>query len=505
MLARVLALPLILLLTGIAGLSMFVPAIHGTLGGEFHVARSFFYAGTLTLILVALIGIATAGRPPERDPQRQLLSLFGAFLLLPLVMAVPFHEAVRSTSFLNAYVEMVSSLTTTGATVFAEPERLSPVLHLWRAQVAWLGGLLMWVAAAAIMAPMNLGGFEVTASAEPGQGQGRLAQLANAAPPRRILRAAARLAPVYGGLTLALWVTLLIAGETPLVGLVHAMSILSTSGISAVGGTEQAGAGPAGEAVMVLFLLFALTRLTFSTDTMTTARRGLRHDPEFRLALAIATGVPLILFLRHWVGAYEVDEVENLAAALRAFWGSVFTVVSFLTTTGFVSADWAAAQAWSGLETPGLILMGLAIIGGGVATTAGGVKLLRVYALYLNGMREIERLVHPSSVGRATVMSRRLRRRGAFVAWIFFMLFALILALVIVIFAALGSDFEQATVLAVAALSTTGPLIAVAAEQPIALGSLPEAARLVFCVAMILGRLEMLAIIALLSPSLWRR
>ena len=66
----------------------------------------------------------------------------------------------------------------------------------------------------------------------------------------------------------------------------------------------------------------------------------------------------------------------------------MFTVLSFLTTTGFSSSEWGAAQAWSGLETPGVLLMGLSLIGGGVATTAGGVKLLRVFALYQNGLRE---------------------------------------------------------------------------------------------------------------------
>jgi trk system potassium uptake protein TrkH len=216
-------------------------------------------------------------------------------------------------------------------------------------------------------------------------------------------------------------------------------------------------------------------------------------------------GVPLLLFLRHWLGAYDFGEEENLGAALEALWGGVFTVLSFLSTTGFVSADWDAAQSWSGLDTTGLILLGLAIVGGGVATTAGGVKLLRVYALYLNGMREVERLVHPSSVGRASVFSRRLRRRGAFVAWVFFMLFALSLAAVTVLFAALGSDFEEALVLTIAALSTTGPLLTAAAETPISLAELPSDAKLLFAAAMVLGRFELLAIIALMTPQLWRR
>jgi len=146
----------------------------------------------------------------------------------------------------------------------------------------------------------------------------------------------------------------------------------------------------------------------------------------------------------------------------------------------------------------------VALIGGGVATTAGGVKLLRVYALYLNGQREMERLVHPNSVGRAGARSRRIRRQGAFVAWIFFMLFAMTLALVTVVLSAFGLEFEQATILAIAALSTTGPLTQIAGEAPIALNLIAPGAKLVVCAAMVLGRLETLAIIALISPSVWR-
>ena len=176
-----------------------------------------------------------------------------------------------------------------------------------------------------------------------------------------------------------------------------------------------------------------------------------------------------------------------------------------MSTTGFASADWAEAQAWSGLNTPGLILMGLALIGGGVATTAGGVKLLRVYVLYLNGLREMERLVHPSAVASSGGGRRRIQRNGAFIAWIFFMLFALSLAAVTVIFAAFGVGFEDAILLAVAGLSTTGPLIDVAGDGSLRLVDLHDGAKLVFAFAMVLGRFETLAIVALISAETWRR
>ncbi|REC57649.1 TrkH family potassium uptake protein [Rhodosalinus sediminis] len=502
--ARLWQLPLVLLLAGVFCVSMVVPAAVALAAEEYATARAFFYAGLLGTLFVVLVAVARGGRPPERDSVRQLLALLVVFLALPAGLAVPFHEAVRTTSFLNAYVEMVSCLTTTGATLF-EPERLSPALHLWRAQVAWLGGLLIWTAAAAILAPLSLGGFEVTASGEPGRADARQPASAIATPQMRLARAAGRLAPVYAVLTLVLWLLLMAFGEAPMAAAIHAMSTISTSGISEGEGVVGARAGLLPEIAVFAFLFLALSRLTFSSDTLATVRTGLRQDPEFRLGLVIVVAVPLVLFLRHWAGAYEVGQDDSLAEAARALWGASFTVASFLTTTGFVSADWQAAQLWSGLGTPGLVLMGLAILGGGVATTAGGVKLLRIYALYLHGLREMEKLVHPSSVGRAGGFSRRLRRQGAFIAFVFFMLFALSLMVASLVFAAFGSGFEEAMVLAVAGLTTTGPLVVWATEAPVALADLAGGARLAFAGTMVLGRFELLAIVALLSPALWRR
>ena len=501
---RILNQPLFLLLMGIASFSMFLPALHAGLLGSHFEARSFFYAGVLGLLLVTMVALAMSSRTRRRGEMGNLLALFAGFSLLPLQLALPFHEALRTTSYLNAYVEMVSSLTTTGATLF-DPERLSPTLHLWRALVGWMGGLLMWVSAAASLAPLNLGGFEVTATAAPGQSDQMHGRFERADPQRRIVRVPAQLFPVYAGLTLALWIMLAISGDHALVALCHAMSVMATSGISPVGGAQNGGSAITGEAVMALFMLFALSRLTFSTATLNTHRPSIRPAPGFRLGLMIVIAVPLLLFLRHWLATYSTDDEQNLVLALRALWGGVFTTLSFLTTTGFESAHWETARDWSGLDTPGLIFLGLAMIGGGVATTAGGVKLLRVWALYLNGLREMERLVHPSSVGRSVGHSRRVRKQGAYIAWIFFMLFALSLTALAMVFAGFGSSFENAIVLAVSALSTTGPLISIAPETEIVLADLAPVAKLVFCGGMILGRLEMLAIIALLSSDVWRR
>lgn len=503
-LQTLLRLPLFLLLIGLTAASMIVPALYAVVADDLDAARAFFYAGLLGLIAFSLIAVAHAGRQPKLGTMGPLLSMFSAFVLLPVLMSLPFQEALPTTRFINVYFEMVSAFTTTGATMFHNPERLSDTLHLWRAQVGWMGGLMMWIAASAILAPLHLGGFEVTAQAEPGRWAGNSSARAPTDQRARLIRVAKALVPIYAALTLTLWLLLIGSGEVPLVALCHAMSVMATSGISPIGGVPGAGAGIAGEMVMVLFMLFALSRLTFSADTVTATQGSFLTDPEFRIGIGIVIGVPVILFARHFLGAYDVAAMENLSQVFAAFWGAIFTVLSFLTTTGFVSEYWGESQNWSGLETPGLILMGLALIGGGVATTAGGVKLLRVFALYQNGVREMERLVHPHSVSGAGTAGRRLQSNGAFIAWVFFMLFALSLAAICLALTLTGATFEDAMVLSVAMLSTTGPLVEYGPDAPIRLIELSATAKGILCAAMVLGRLETLAIIALLTPDLWR-
>ncbi len=507
-------LPLLVAMMAVSAALMLLPGIHALVMQNFYVARVFFYSALMFGFLTLFLAIAMAGRAQVEDPRRHLLALLGLFTGLPLMLAVPFHQAVLNTSFLNAYVEMVSSLTTTGATLFEDPGRLPPSVHLWRALVGWFGGLIMWVAAVAILAPMALGGFEVHAA--PGDSStgffagnswaaGAARGMDSARTSARLGTYTARLAPLYAGLTLLLWAGLFLAGDTPFVALNHAMSTMATSGISPVGGLSGGGAGRAGEAMVAIFLVFAISRLAFARDGAAGEPRSFVADPEVRLGFAIVVLVTLFLFLRHWIGAYEVDDQGNLRAGLGALWGTAFTVLSFLTTAGFVSADWVGARNWSGLETQGLVLLGLALVGGGVATTAGGAKLLRVYALYKHSLRELERLVLPHSVGGAGNLARHIRSRGAFRAWIFFMLTALSVAGFMLAFSLAGEGFETSMVLTLAGLTTTGPLAQWAAAEPVSYAALATLPKLILSAAMIMGRLETLAIVALLSPDLWRR
>ncbi|MDS9466037.1 potassium transporter TrkG [Paracoccus sp. MBLB3053] len=536
-----LRLPLLVILAGIVALSMILPGAYAHALEMHHLGQAFLSCGGVFLIMSALVGIATADRPRASRPRSVLLTMVGAMTLLPAMMAVPFLLGLRDTGFFNAWWEMISCLTTTGATLYSA-ELLPAPLHLWRSMVGWMGGLFMLVAAVSLLAPLRVGGFEIISS--PYGRNESFERLPASARPRsptthissptfrselsdpvsRTMRSFRQVFPVYAGLTLAMWTLLLILGEPGLVALTRAMGTLSTSGISPVNGPAAHSSGLAGEILIFLFLLPALSRRFWPGGGELKTSESWWTDPELRLAVFVVLLVSSMLFLRHFLGAIGVTPsgargmIETFDSAVAAAWGGVFSALSYLTTTGWNSNEWQGARNWSGLSSPGLMLAGLAIMGGGVATTAGGVKLLRVYALARHSERELERIVHPASIGGGGLMARRLRREGAYLAFIFFMLFASSIAAIVMLISLQEIEFDSATILSIAALTNTGPLAGVIPLTPTFQGSagmagapwegwagLPAITKGVLAGAMIVGRIETLALLALLSPEYWRK
>jgi len=499
------SLPFFVVLMGIGALAMLAPAVYAYFADDMHSARVFLYGGILFLVPTVLIGIATSGNSRRPAMRGHLPVLMAAYLFLPVMLAVPFYEALPGLRFLDAYFEMVSSFTTTGASLFDDPGAIPNALHLWRAIVGWLGGLFIWISAIAILAPLNLGGFEVSTKGGIGEvEEGPPVPGASAVSPRRLAYHARALVPVYVGLTAILWLFLTIFGEDPFVALCHAMSTLATSGISPLQDMSGSSAGMPGELLMFVFFFFAISRLTFAPERRRDILPGLWRDPEFRLGLLFVTTSAGILFVSYWMVVHGCSEDWNLTEALYTLWGSLFTAMSFLTTSGFESSHWEASRHWPGLGTPGLILMALSLVGGGVATTAGGMKLLRYFALYKHGIHEFERMVHPSSVGGIGSEAIQPRNRGAYKAWVFFMLFAISIALAMIAFSLAGVGVDESIILAASALSTTGPLAGIATDPGVSYALLNDPSKLIVMTAMILGRLETLAIIALISPEFWR-
>lgn len=540
---RIARLP-VLVIAGLAlSLAMLIPAAHAEAIGDRRIALIFAGGGASALVLGTMLALATAATPAAAPSRGVLGTLLSVYAGLPLVCAVPFAAAMPDTGLFNAWWEMLSCLTTTGATLYAA-DLVPPTLHLWRGLVGWLGGLFILVAAIALMAPVRVGGFELMDPRagtderfeRPGQARAELRPGRDHAdhlgdPALRLIRWGLVIAPLYAAATGALWLGLMMTGDHALNALIRAMGTLSTSGVGLDARPVGASGGMAAEALVAVFMLAALTRRAWPGGGELQVTRRLRDDPELRVAAGLLALVTLTLVLRPFIGAFTTDVqpvtapepaaptlVGGLARAAGAAWGSLFTALSFLTTTGWTSMHWEGARAWAGLSAPGLMLAGLAIMGGGVATTAGGVKLLRVFALALHAKRELDKIVHPASVAGGGPVMRRLRGSGAYLAFIFFMVFALSIVATIALVSLRPVAFETATILSVAALTNTGHLAEAIPLTPVFEGSagiagspwqgwagLAPFTKAVLAAAMVAGRLEMLAILALLTPGAWRR
>ena len=542
---RIGRLPVLVIAGLVLAAAMLIPAAHATATGNVQTAGAFALSALGFLTLGVIVALATAAAPATAPAQGVLGTLIGVYAGLPLVAAVPFAVVMHDTGLFNAWWEMLSCMTTTGATLYAA-DMVHPTLHLWRATVGWMGGLFILVAAIGMMAPLRVGGFELmdrsagadarfgriegpAARTELRPGRDYAAHLAD--PALRMIRWGQAIVPLYAGATLALWVLLMMTGDQALNALIRAMGTLSTSGIGLTTDPVGASGGLAAEAVIVVFMLAALTRRAWPGGGELKASTRARRDPELRMAAGLILLVTLVMFLRPFIGAFDeavqpvttpepaADTlVGGLARAAAAAWGTAFTALSFLTTTGWTSIHWDGARAWAGLSAPGLMLAGLAIMGGGVATTAGGVKLLRVFALGLHTRRELDKIVHPASIAGGGPIIRRLRGSGAYLSFVFFMVFALSIVVTIALVSLRPVAFETATMLSVAALTNTGQLAEAIPLIPVFEGSagiagspwagwagLSVANKAILAAAMVAGRLEMLAIIALLTPGAWRR
>lgn len=503
MLARI---PVIPLLIGILAIAMLLPSLQAATEDQWRAARGFFYSSIFCLFVAA--GLAVLLRPlgAREQARRELSALLIAWVLLPCLAALPLVLITPWMGTLGAWFEMVAALTTTGGTVYRDPDLVPPSVHLWRGLVGWLGGLMTLLAAYAILAPRRLGGFEVMSAAEMA-GEGRAVDLRLPSAPfeSRLNRAMRVILPAYLTMTAVLALLFNALAEPGLVAAVHAMSVVSTSGISPLAGGLASANSFWIELAAAVFLVAAATRLFYSGASPIGQRMRWRTDPELRLMGILVGLATLALFLRHWVAALEKEAPGGFLAGVEALWGAAFTCLSYLTTTGFESAAWHSARDWSGHSNPAMILLALCAIGGGAATTAGGVKLIRAYALIRHGTRELERIARPHSIAGAGLGSRGLRREGAMIAWTFMMLFSAGFVAILLLLTLTGMDFADGLIAATAALSNTGPAFAMASEAPGGFGRLADPHRVILALAMLLGRIETLAAIVLLHPESWAR
>jgi trk system potassium uptake protein TrkH len=445
------------------------------------------------------------------------LALVGAipFLVWFLEQSGDFRPAAVLAAFTDAYFEVMSGFTTTGATILPDVEALPRGLLFWRALTHWLGGMGIITLALAIFPAMGVGGYQMFRGEMPGPSADRLRP--------RLRETAAILWGVYALLTGAEALLLMLAGMNLLDALCHAFATMATGGFS----TRNASVGAYGSAaidwVIVLFMFLAGTnfilhyRVLFHRDW-----RALRENREFHFYLGTVGLAVLATTAMLWLAglpsaeraadsfqsapreaaaftahhAAESAKVESLGGALRY---GAFQVVSIVTTTGFCTADF---DLWP--RAIGFLLLVLMFWGGCAGSTGGGMKMIRVLVTLKASWRELKRVVRPRLVSPLKV--RRAPMQEPMVANIvgFFVLFVGLFVICSLLMSLFMPDLVTAVSSVVACIGNIGPgLAGVGATQHY--GWIPSAGKWVLILCMLLGRLEIFTVLVVLRPSFWRR
>jgi trk system potassium uptake protein TrkH len=437
----------------------------------------------ITLGSGALLMLLGRGRRDLRAGDGFLVTVL-FYLGLGLFGSIPIYMAdAMGASFTDAAFESLSALTTTGATVFVGLDELPRSILFYRQLLQWFGGMGIIVLAVAILPMLGIGGMQLYRAEAPGPVKD------NKLTPR-ITETAKALWYLYLGITVVCAICYLIAGMSLFDAICHSFSTVAIGGFS----THDASLGyfdsPAVEMVAILFMV--VSGINFGLHFLVLNRKNpalYLQDPEVRGYLVVLAAVTVVV---SWV---LIRHPEASAEPLRE---GLFQAVSIATTTGYTTTDFSR---WPSV-TPVLLLFA-AFAGGCAGSTAGGIKIIRVLLIYLQGMREIRRLIHPNGVFPIKIGSQKVPDRVVDAVWGFFSFYVIaFLTMTTIVMAMSDLDFITAFSAVGACLNNLGPgLGSVAANY----ATLTDPVKWLLIFAMLLGRLEIFTLLVLLTPAFWRR
>lgn len=442
-------------------------------------AFSALSMGGLTLA----IALATQGSLPPASPRFGFLLVNFLWVTLAIAGAVPFMASSLEMNLADAIFESVSGITTTGSTVIVGLDDAPPGILLWRSLLNWMGGLGVIALGLFLLPFLHIGGVSYF-KLESSDIQDR--------PFARFATFMISFISIYGALTLACAICYALAGMTAFDALNHSMATLATGGFS----THDSSFGPYAEMPAVLWtatIFMFVGGLPFSILILFAIRGRFDalKDPQIRVyATYVAVfAVAVAVYLR-------LTSVMSFSDALTH---SAFNFVSVITTTGFASTDYSL---WGPFAVTCIFFA--TFLGGCSGSTSGGIKAYRfliLFAMLTNGLR---RLVYPSSVQTVRYGERPVGEEMQRAAVLFISSFFVFWAVGSILLSATGLDLLTATTGALTALTNVGPGLGEIIGPVGNFSTVPDTAKWILSLAMLLGRLEILTVLVIFSPVFWR-
>lgn len=405
------------------------------------------------------------------------------WLFMSLTGTLPYVISGVIPSFTDAFFETISGYTTTGASILNDIESIPKGLLFWRSLTQWIGGMGIIVLAVAILPLLGIGGMQLFVAEAPGLKPDKLKP--------RITETAKRLWLIYFGLTFLEFGLLSISGMSIFDALNHSLTTMATGGFSVKQDSIAHYDSPLIQYIIILFMFLAGTNFTLTYFGFKGKFGKIWANEEFR---AYLIGVLLLgVVVSIWV--YGVTDYQFE----KAFRDSLFQVVSIITTTGFVSADYTI---WA----PGLtmVFFMLMFIGASAGSTAGGVKIVRHLLLLKNGILELKRQLHPAGIIPVRLNNQAVSQDITYNVLAFIMIYLTIYVLSTIVMGFIGVDFDTALGSVATSLGNIGP--GLGTVGPVySFAHVPTAGKWFLSFLMLLGRLELFTVLILLTPYFWKR
>ena len=462
----------------ILGASMFVPIIVQFIYSE--IDSSFFGASIVTIVFGALFFLANIDHDRKVNLQQAFLLTALSWLSVAVFGSLPFIFSSMEMSITDAFFESMSGITTTGSTIISNLENAPKGILLWRAILQWLGGIGIIVMAITLMPIMNVGGMQ-------------LFKISSNDSSEKILpkskEIALRLIYIYSALTAVCAISYWIFGMGKFDSLTHSMTTIATGGFSNYNQSIGYFNSIYIEISSMIFIILGSIPFIAYIKFLNGNKKIFTNDTQIKSFLKIIILSVIIL-------SFYLVLTNNENYSFRSIF---FNTISILTGTGYVNAEF---DSWGSF--PITIFLTLMFIGGCAGSTTCGVKIFRIQILYLFILNQLKKIIYPKGVflikyDQNTVDEKFIASIISFI-FFYFVIFFILAALL----SLTGLDFITALSGAATSISNVGPGLGPIIGPNGDFSSLPDISKWVLSVGMILGRLELFAILVLFLPSFWK-
>lgn len=382
----------------------------------------------------------------------------------------------------GAFFETVSGMTTTGASVLNDIEAVPEGILYWRSLTQWIGGMGIIVLTVAIFPLLGIGGIELFVAEAPGPTSDKLHP--------RIQETAKRLWLIYVALTASLILILVLGGMSFYEAINHAFTTMATGGFSTKNASMAYYDLPQIQYPITLFMFFAGTNYTVIYFGLKGKFSKVWASDEFKAYIFIVLVLSAIVTL--------IVKSHTGLPWEKAFRDSIFQIVSIVTTTGFVSADYTS---WSNSLT--MLFFVLMFLGASAGSTSGGIKLIRHLVFFKNSFLEFKRILHPRAIVPLKLNGQVVTGRILTHIIIFLLLYMMLFVIGSIVVSAMGLDFMTAIGAVATSLGNVGPGIGEVGPVDNFAWLSPEV-KFTLSILMLLGRLELFTILVLFTPYFWK-